>query len=299
MKITEKSKTNAILFDTTRCIGCRNCEDACDTENAARKRKWTKAEYGDFRPPPEGLSAEKWLQMNYHPLKLAEGTKPKPFDWNDAPELAEEGQFAFNRRACMHCVQPSCETACIVGALRRQETGAVTYDKDKCIGCRYCMIACPFNVPKWEWHNPLPYIKKCTMCHPRQLEGKEPACVEGCPGNYDGPALIFGQRHTLLYEGEKRIHESDDRYYPHVFGRDEIGGTGVLYLIQKDLVPKILGFPESMITRSLPDYAHDPMSTVPYWVGGLGAMFWGLFHVIKRRDQVMAEEGKNGKGGAK
>jgi Fe-S-cluster-containing dehydrogenase component len=290
MSSVDKSKLMAILFDSTRCIGCRSCEEACDDENASRKRKWSADTEKNFRKPPEGLSCDKWVHMSFHKLSIPNGTKRKPFNWDDAWDLMEEKQYAFMRHACMHCVEPACESACIVGALVKQENGAVTYDPDKCMGCRYCMIACPFSIPKWEWHKPLPYIKKCTMCFPRQQDGKVPSCVENCPGNDDGPALTFGSRYDLIYQAKKRIHENKDRYYPHVFGEKEVGGTGVLYVINKNLTPAQVGFPQKMKSRSIPDYSQSPMSTVPYWVGGFGAMFAGLNWIIKRRDKIAGEE---------
>ena len=148
-----KSKMKAILFDSTRCIGCRSCEEACDEENASRKRKWLEKSHRDFRKPPQGLSGDKWVDMSFHKLPLQPGEKHKPFNWEDASDLMDGGQYAYVRHACMHCVDPACVNACIVGALNKQGNGAVTYDPDKCIGCRYCMIACPFGIPKWEWHH--------------------------------------------------------------------------------------------------------------------------------------------------
>jgi len=297
MSFLDKSKMNAILFDSTRCIGCRSCEEACDEENASRKRKWSEESNKDFRKPPEGLSCDNWVHMSSHKLPLKEGVKHQPFTWDNAPELMDEGQYAFIRHACMHCVEPACVNACIVGALKKQDNGAVIYDPSKCMGCRYCLIACPFDIPKWEWHKALPYVRKCTMCNSRQAEGKIPNCVENCPGNEDGPALTFGRRYDLLYEAEKRIHENKDRYYPHVFGREELGGTGVLYIMDKHLTPAKVGFKGTYDTRSIPNYSKSPQSTVPYWVGGLGALFSGLYWLMKRREKVMEAEGKEEKKG--
>ena len=278
-----------ILFDSTRCIGCRSCEEACDEENASRKRKWSNETYGDFRQPPEGLSGDKWIHMSHHPLSGNNDKTGVPFDWEEAPDLMDQGRYAYIRHACMHCVEPACVSACIVGALKKQENGAVIYDPDKCMGCRYCMIACPFNIPKWEWHNALPYIRKCTMCYPRLKEGKVPSCVENCPGNEDGPALLFGRRNDLLYEAQKRVHENKNRYFPHVFGENEVGGTGVLFIFDKTLTPVQIGFPADIGSRSIPSYSQSPMSTVPYWVGGFAALFSGLNWIINRRDKIMTD----------
>lgn len=290
MSKAEMLQMKAILFDSTRCIGCRSCEEACDDHNASKKRKWSEQDYKNFRKPPEGLSGDKWLHMNANELPLKPGEERKPFNWDDAPELMEEKQYAFIRHACMHCVEPACVSACIVGALKKQPNGAVTYNQDKCMGCRYCMIACPFNIPKWEWHKALPYIRKCTMCDDLQKAGKIPACVDNCPGNDDGPALLFGSRHDLLYEAERRIHENRDRYYPRVFGRDQVGGTCVLYIWDKNLTPPEIGFPANLKRRSIPDYSASPMSTVPYWAGGFAALFSGLNWIIKRREKLMTEK---------
>ena len=289
MSLKGSPKLMAILFDSTRCIGCRSCEEACDEENSSRKRKWSPESHKNFRQPPPGLSGDKWIHMSYHPLSQKNTRSTQPFDWEEAPDLMDQGQYAYIRHACMHCLEPACVSACIVGALKKQENGAVIYDPDKCMGCRYCMIACPFNVPKWEWHHPLPYIRKCTLCYPRLKEGKIPSCVENCPGNEDGPALVFGRRDDLLYQAKKRVYENQDRYFPHVFGEREVGGTGVLFIFDKRLDPIQIGFPANMGSRSIPSYSQSPMSTVPYWVGGFAALFSGLNWIIKRRDKIIPE----------
>lgn len=290
MSKADRFKMKAILYDNTRCIGCLSCEEACDDANASEKRIWSEKTHRNFRKPPKGLSGDKWLHMTYHKLSLKPGEKRKSFNWDDAPELMEEKQYSYSRHACMHCVEPACESACIVGALKKQPNGAVTYSQDKCIGCRYCMIACPFQIPKWEWHQALPYVRKCTMCDDRQKAGKIPACVDNCPGNDDGPALIFGNRYDLLYEAEKRIHGSKGRYYPHVFGSEEVGGTCILYIFDKNLTPAALGLPGNLGKRSIPNYAESPISTVPYWAGGFAAFLTGLNWIIQRREKLMNEE---------
>ncbi len=291
MKPKDKNKLVAILFDSTRCIGCRSCEEACSDENDSRKRKWSEKSTNAKRKPPSGLSGDKWLHMSSHELPLPEGKTRQPFDWEEAGELKEQDQYNFVRHACMHCLEPACENACIVGALKKQKNGPVIYDPSKCMGCRYCMIACPFQIPKWEWHEALPFVRKCTMCYPLQQKGKIPACVESCPGDgTNGPALIFGTRHRLLYEGEKRIHSKKDNYHPHIFGRDELGGTGVLYLLPKDLTPELVDFPSNLGKRSIPSYAKSPQSTVPYWVGGLGTFCVSLNWIIQRRQKLMSDQ---------
>lgn len=290
MGVIDKSKSMGILFDSVRCIGCRSCEDSCDEVNGSSKRKWSKEKNKGFREPPEGLSADKWLHMTAHPLPIGSDQSRKPFNWDDAYELGEEGQYAFARHACMHCVEPTCVSVCPVGALVKHTSGPVTYDKDKCMGCRYCMMACPFFIPKWEWHERHPYIRKCTMCYERQKNGEGPNCAENCPGNDDGPALLFGKRNELLFEAESRCHAHRDVYYPNVFGAEEIGGTSLLYLMSRNLSPEAIDFPPNLAPRSIPDRSSGPMSTVPYWALGLGAMFGGLYWIVQRRDTLMEKE---------
>jgi formate dehydrogenase iron-sulfur subunit len=132
----------------------------------------------------------------------------------------------FAKRQCMHCLHPACVSACPVSALERNEYGAVVYDAARCIGCRYCMMACPFGIPKFEWDKAIPLIRKCTFCADRQEEGLEPACTAACPTG----ALLFGDRDTLIAEAEARLQEQPDRYINHIYGKDELGGTSWMYL---------------------------------------------------------------------
>jgi len=133
---------------------------------------------------------------------------------------------------CLHCEHPACVSACPVSALEKNPMGPVTYDAGKCIGCRYCMVACPFQIPAYEYHDPLtPKVMKCTMCSERTLsEGKPPACVEVCPVE----ALVFGPRTELLELARNRIRRNPDRYLPHVFGEYDGGGTSWLMLADRD-----------------------------------------------------------------
>jgi Fe-S-cluster-containing dehydrogenase component len=192
-----------MLYDTTRCIGCKACVVAC-------------AEANDLRPDT-AWSEGRWQA----PLDLNEHTK-------NIIKLYEDGPTrSFVKQQCMHCLDPACTTACMIGALRKREYGIVTYDPDLCVGCRYCQMACPFNVPKFEWSDAYtPVIVKCEMCNHRIAEGKIPACCEVCPRE----AVIYGKRTELLEEAHRRLEEFPDRYIPKVYGETEAGGTQVLYL---------------------------------------------------------------------
>jgi ferredoxin len=126
---------------------------------------------------------------------------------------------------CMHCQDPACASACLVGALKKTALGPVTYDASKCIGCRYCLVACPFSVPRYEWTKLVPFVKKCDMCGARQAQGQAPACVEACPVG----ASIVGWRDEILEEAERRIL-GDSKYVKHIYGSEEAGGTSVFFI---------------------------------------------------------------------
>ncbi|MBK6734365.1 MAG: 4Fe-4S dicluster domain-containing protein [bacterium] len=140
---------------------------------------------------------------------------------------------------CMHCEKPACVSACIVGALEKNPLGPVTYDAWKCIGCRYCMVACPYQIPAYEYENALtPRVMKCTMCPERTLVGKLPACAEICPRE----AILFGKREQLLELARERIAQHPERYHPEVYGEHEVGGTSWLLIADRPLTE--CGIPE-------------------------------------------------------
>jgi Fe-S-cluster-containing dehydrogenase component len=138
----------------------------------------------------------------------------------------EDGSRSFVKKQCMHCVDPACVGACMIGALGKREFGIVSWDGSRCIGCRYCQMACPFGVPKFEWSKTAPKIRKCELCRHRLADGKIPACCEVCPRS----AVIFGKYTDLLDEAHRRLAASPDKYVPKVYGEHELGGTQVLYL---------------------------------------------------------------------
>ena len=198
-------KQKAYLFDATRCIDCRACMIACSVENnvpANDSYIWV---------------AGKGVMGEYPDLKRAS----MPYH-------------------CMHCLQPDCVSACPVGAWSKREDGPVLYDEEKCIGCRYCMNACPFGVPHFDWDKGIlggALIHKCTMCVQRLDVGQVPACVQTCPTE----ALQFGERSDLIAEAHARIQMHPGRYIDHVYGETENGGTS--YLIISHVPFKELGLP--------------------------------------------------------
>jgi len=191
-----------LLYDATLCIGCKACVGACQEANGL----------------PRDLSG---LGPGYNaPIDLSQRAKTVIKLWKG------ESTSSFFKAQCMHCVDPACTTACMLGALKKREYGIVSYDPDLCVGCRYCEIACPFNVPKFEWAKAAPQIVKCELCRDRLAEGLEPACTDVCPRH----AVIFGRRADLLAEAKRRLAAEPHRYVAKVYGETDGGGTQCLYL---------------------------------------------------------------------
>jgi formate dehydrogenase iron-sulfur subunit len=153
------------------------------------------------------------------------------------------------KKQCMHCNTPACTSACLTKALYKTEEGAVIWREDKCMGCRFCMLSCPFNIPAFEYDKAVPRIMKCHLCFEALKEGDEPACVESCPEE----AIVFGPRRELLDEARTRIYSEPDKYVHHIYGEHEAGGTGWLYLAS---VPfDQLGFKTDLQMKPYPELA--------------------------------------------
>lgn len=243
----------AILVDVTRCNGCESCTEACVSAN----RQDPAAAGIDRATTRDGLSANRLCTV--------------------VP--AAKGRFA--RKSCMHCLEPSCVSACLVGGLEKTPEGPVVYEPDKCIGCRYCMLACPFHVPRYEWDRVAPFMRKCDMCADRLHEGGVPACVEACPSG----ALAFGERDALLEQAHDLIRKDPDRYLQRVWGETELGGTCVLYVSDVDLAA--VGWP-SADTAPIPELTDAVIEKTPILGGSVLLGLWGLGAIIERRQRLMA-----------
>jgi formate dehydrogenase iron-sulfur subunit len=243
----------AILIDITRCIGCEECVLACKEENDLGPDRLRMGQEA-----VDGLSATRFSTI----LR-------KPDDH-------------FVRQQCRHCLEPACVSACLVGAMQKTPEGPVIYDSELCMGCRYCLVACPYGIPRYEWDEAAPLVKKCTLCYSRITEGREPACVEACPEE----ALLFGEREELLQEAHQRIANNPGRYIDHVWGETEVGGTSVLYL--SDISLGFLGWAEELGEEGLPNLTWAAMKEVPYMVMGMGGVMGAVYWVINRRMKLAA-----------
>lgn len=256
--------SKAVLYDATKCIGCRACQVACKQWNELPAVATTNT--GTYENPPR-MDAYTFTKIRF-------------------TELEDNGKFqwVFTKHQCMHCEHPACVEACIVGALEKRPDGPVTYDDNKCIGCRYCQVACPFGIPNFEWDKPLPWIRKCTFCADRQGGGLKPACVTTCPSG----ALEFGERDDLIAEARERIAATPGRYVDHIYGEKEVGGTSWLYLSP---VPfEKLGF-ESHGSEPVTINAARAMGAVPPVLLGVAAAMTGIYWLTKRRQKINQAEG--------
>jgi formate dehydrogenase iron-sulfur subunit len=283
--------TKATLVDTTKCIGCRACQVACKQWNDRDGEK-TELQLGDLGlQNPTTLSSKTYTLISFH--ELVNENAPGGLD------------YVFTMHRCLHCLEPACASACPTTALTRQPDGPVTYDAGKCIGCRYCIWACPWGVPTAEWDSLAPKIQKCTHCADRSdqpvplsrngqaLNRDEdprfrenvvvPACVKACPAD----ALRFGDRDEMLQEARGRISKHPGKYIDHIYGEKEAGGTSVLYLAS---VPfERIGLPD-VSDKPYPATSKSALHAVPPAVLAAGALLGGIYSFFKRRAAVRSEQ---------
>ncbi len=244
-----------MLFDTSMCVGCKECQIACKQRLISLN---TEEDISEYDVDPTDLSAYTWSLIKLYQNETL------------------DDQSTFVKVQCMHCLEPACVSVCPVGAITKTEAGPVVYDAEKCFGCRYCMAACPFNVPKYQWEKVFPLIQKCDFCADRQEAGLQPACSSVCPTG----ALLFGKREDLLQIAKNRIKD-DVRYVDHIYGEFEVGGTAQLYITQ---IPfKLLGF-QALSSVSLPSRTWPWMAAVPGVVVVVGSIMSAIYWVINRRN---------------
>lgn len=243
----------AILYDATLCVNCKLCERACAERSGL--------------PYDDTIAAEEKQSEHKFTVVLAKGDK-------------------YMRRLCMHCEDPTCASVCPVGAFRKTAAGPVVYEESRCMGCRYCMLACPFGVPKYEWSKLLPRVRKCDMCADRVAAGGQTACTDACPTG----ATKFGDRDALLAEAHERIRQNPEKYVPHIYGETEVGGTSVLML--SALPFESFGYRTDLVHEPLPLLTYRVLSRIPDLVVLGGVTLGGIWWITHRRAEVAAAEGR-------
>jgi formate dehydrogenase iron-sulfur subunit len=249
--IVSDKEFSGILYDSTRCLGCQSCERVCAKVHNLPEPK-DSPKVGIVRKTDE---TRRTVVNAYNTSK---------------------GEIHVKKQ-CMHCNEPACAAACLTQAMYKTKEGPVIWREDKCMGCRYCMVSCPFDVPKFEYHSSNPKIIKCTMCFERLQEGEIPACADMCPGD----ALLFGTRKDLIKEARKRIVENPKDYNDYIYGEHEAGGTSFLYL---SAVPfEELGFNTSIQKNSYPELTKGFLYSVPSIFVLWPSILLGIYEATKNK----------------
>lgn len=282
-----------MFYDSTICIGCKVCQKACKTYNNMPAEHTLR--------PPELMDAlwDDPIDLSGKTLNIIKAYR----QGTGVTKNSETDGFAFVKRHCMHCVDPACVSACPVSALMKDpKSGVVTYNKKACIGCRYCQLACPFNVPKFEWDNPFPQIRKCQFCNHRFAEGKYSACCEFCPTG----ASIFGPAKDLIEEAKKRLTLKPGAYYNYplqtvnskktmkqkvaqyvnyVYGEKDAGGTQYIMLagipFDKLGMPSLSDRPDAAITEGIQHTLYKGMIAPAAVLAGL---MFAAYRSTKKND---------------
>lgn len=249
-----------VLTDFTLCIGCRLCEKACKEAHGLPLHE-------------KPIDDESVFEEKRRPTDKFLTVVNRHTDEND------ENNPVYRKIQCSHCDEPACVSSCLVGALKKTPEGPVIYNEDVCIGCRYCMIACPFYIPAYEYSNPLsPAIQKCDMCYDARIsKGKIPACVEICPVE----VMVFGKRNQLLKLARERIKKNPERYVDHIYGEHEAGGTSWMYISG---VPfEDIGFDVTVGNKPYPELTRGFLSTVPLVFVLWPALLMGIHSFTKNK----------------
>ncbi len=262
-----------VLVDLSRCVGCRSCEAACNKE---QKLPAPEKPFNDFSVFDE---------IHHGQKRRTDETRYTIVNRYDIPGREHP---LFRKIQCNHCLEPACLTSCFVNAYTKTPEGAVIYDSTVCVGCRTCMVACPFYIPTFRYSSAFkPRIMKCVFCHDTRLtKGLPPACVEACPQE----ALTFGRRTDLVAAGKQRIRENPGTYVDHLYGEHEAGGTSWMYLSPAPF--EQVGIDTTVPKEPILNYVKDFLSIVPMVLTIWPALFAG-FHLLATRKDKMAEQKKN------
>jgi len=255
-----------VLHDTTLCIGCRLCEKACNEVN-------------DLPVPDKPFD-------DLSVLERKRRTDEKTYTVVNSYQVEGYDRSPVHHKfQCNHCMEPACMSSCFVNAYSKTPEGAVVYDASVCVGCRYCIVACPFGVPTYEYDEALePKVMKCTLCHPRLLEGKLPGCVEACPQE----SLLFGRREDLIAVARERIRKHPSRYVDHIYGEHEMGGTNWLYISGAPF--EKIGFRTDLGTTPAPKLTSGALSAVPIILGVWPALLGGIYVMTRTKEKAAARQ---------
>lgn len=255
-----------MLTDLTACVGCRSCERACNAEN-------------NLPAPEQPFDDPSVFEQIRRPTSSAY-TVVNRYQSPDG-----KGGPVYRKLQCNHCNEPACATACPARAYRKTPEGAVAYNEDLCFGCRYCMTACPFNVPAYSYESAFePKIVKCTFCYPRIKKGLIPACADACPAG----ALTFGKRSDLIKLARNKIENAPDRYIDHIYGEQEAGGTSWMYLSGVPFGD--VGFPTNLGKEPMIEHTKGFLAAVPTVLVVWPALFGMCYSALKHREEAVARE---------
>ncbi len=258
------SDDRTFLIDLTRCTGCRGCQVACKQWNQLEAEKTTLFSGEGYQNPP-AMSEHTYTRIKFRDY-----------------EKNGHNEFAFYKEMCMHCDNPACASVCPVGAFKKSPEGPVIYDEKRCIGCRFCMVACPFGVPKYEWSRAFPFVRKCTGCYSRVKAGLVPACAKTCPS-----AISYGSRKDMVAEAKRRMTKRPGTYINKIYGLEEAGGTSVLYLSATPFDE--LGF-RKVTYQPIPDLTWQALRLVPAIfltaAGSLTFISW----LTQRKERIAREK---------
>ena len=264
-----------VLVDLTKCVGCRTCEAACNKEQGL--------------PAPDKSFDDPSVFEEKREGGLPRRTTEKAYTVVQKYDVEGREHPLFRKGQCNHCNEPACLTSCFVNAYKKTPEGAVIYDKTVCVGCRTCMVACPFYIPAYSYSSAInPVVKKCIMCYDTRLKfGKPPACVEACPQE----VMTFGKRKDLLKLAHQRISEKPDAYVDHVYGENEVGGTAWMYL--SDVPFDKIGYDTHLGTQPIISYVKEFLGMVPMVLTIWPALFTGFHLLSNRKDATKNEENKS------